>query len=454
MKKYRIVCLYILLLLIIPINTTTATSNNHSQIHIIGNDDFTPENGVTGGSGTENDPYIIENFSIDGTGLLGSGIFIEDTTAYFVIRNCSITNFYSPSEYCYGIRFINVENGRIEYSTTNENHKGIHFKESKSIIVSNVISSGISENSAWGIGLWLSEDITIEYSEIYDKADGIHISDCLNVTLKHSSIHDNSHYGFFCSGESETKRIHVENCSIYNNAYKGIWMMDDTFHPSYSIIKNCDIYNNGWVFQGDGILIQRLSYNIIENCSIHDNVGGINIDSSNNVIRNCSIYNHTGSTDIINTGITVSGWILYLELSWDNSIINCDIYNNVVGITLVSTFRIRIEKNNIYNNSFYGLDFWRFTYGTVTHNNFVNNGADHPEYITMCVASQQSFIDYRNNWWNDADGPDKYLALGWPYAIVKIPIRRTDGESIVFWKSIALTRPWLTEPVPDAGRQT
>ena len=39
-------------------------NSNHDPIIINGNDDFTPENGVTGGSGTENDPYIISDWII------------------------------------------------------------------------------------------------------------------------------------------------------------------------------------------------------------------------------------------------------------------------------------------------------------------------------------------------------------------------------------------------------
>jgi parallel beta-helix repeat protein len=454
MRIYRLVSLFILFIFILPINISVSVNNNDSPIHIIGNDDFTPGNGVSGGNGTENDPYIIENLTIDGTGLLGSGIFIQDTTAYFIIRNCTITNFFSPSEYCYGIRFINVENGRIENTTTNNNHVGIFFKESKLIVVSNVISSGIDEYSAFGIGLWLSENITIEYSDIYAKADGIHITKCSYITVKHSSIHDNSHYGIFSTGKYDSKRIIIENCSLYNNEYKCIHFVDDYTHKSYSLIKDCEIYNNGRSFWGYGIEILRLSHNIIENCTIYGNIGGIFLDTSNNVIRNCSIFNHTDDTDYYCPGIALGGWIRFLLLSWDNSIINCDIYNNEFGVILVSLFRIRIEKNNIHNNTFYGISSNRYTYGTVANNNFADNGLYHTQYYYGSVASLQSYLDFRNNWWNNKEGPSLYLVLGPPMGKVKIPFGNTDGESLAFMRGIALTRPWLTEPFPDAGRQT
>ena len=43
------------------------------------------------GSGTEGDPYIIENLYIDAQGE-GGGMYIRNTDKYFVIRNCWINN--------------------------------------------------------------------------------------------------------------------------------------------------------------------------------------------------------------------------------------------------------------------------------------------------------------------------------------------------------------------------
>jgi len=59
---------------------------SHNPIYIIGNAGFTPANGVVRGSGTENNPYIIENWDISTENT--DGIHIRNTTAHFVIRNC------------------------------------------------------------------------------------------------------------------------------------------------------------------------------------------------------------------------------------------------------------------------------------------------------------------------------------------------------------------------------
>jgi hypothetical protein len=74
---------------------------------------FTAANGVVSGSGTVSDPYIIENWAIDASG--ANGIDIQNTTAYFIVRNCLIEN--SAISMHGGIYLNNVVNGTIENNT-------------------------------------------------------------------------------------------------------------------------------------------------------------------------------------------------------------------------------------------------------------------------------------------------------------------------------------------------
>ncbi|MEE9116370.1 MAG: hypothetical protein V3U09_05670, partial [Thermoplasmata archaeon] len=58
----------------------------HDPIFIWGNGDFTAANGVTGGSGTSLDPYVIEGWEIIAPGPWRA-IRIGNTDAHFLIRN-------------------------------------------------------------------------------------------------------------------------------------------------------------------------------------------------------------------------------------------------------------------------------------------------------------------------------------------------------------------------------
>ncbi|MEM1705016.1 MAG: hypothetical protein QW623_04640 [Candidatus Hadarchaeales archaeon] len=79
-----------LFVILSSVRTVSASPDLHAPIYIVGNENFTPTNGVRGGSGTETDPYIIENWEINAS--TAGGIYIKNTAAYFVIRNVLVEN--------------------------------------------------------------------------------------------------------------------------------------------------------------------------------------------------------------------------------------------------------------------------------------------------------------------------------------------------------------------------
>jgi hypothetical protein len=118
---------------------TICQGGYHDPIYIGGNDQFTPENGVTGGNGTVNNPYLIENWVFIAVGS-GEAIHIVNTDAYFIIRNCTIRGFQD------GIFFSRVVNGGIEETTiettTAWDETGIILVNSMNIaITDNIINS-------------------------------------------------------------------------------------------------------------------------------------------------------------------------------------------------------------------------------------------------------------------------------------------------------------------------
>ncbi len=102
----------------------------HKPIYIYGDDAFTWENGVVGGSGTADDPYIIEGWIIDTLGY-DYGIYIDHTTAHFVIRNCVVSY---PQEKA-GIYLTAVKNGRIEKSSVYGGRIGIQLIATQGVTI-------------------------------------------------------------------------------------------------------------------------------------------------------------------------------------------------------------------------------------------------------------------------------------------------------------------------------
>ena len=104
-------------------------------IYIYGNSDFTCENGVVSGSGSQYDPYIIEGWHIIASGA-SYGINVEYVSKHFVIRNCIIEGASGA-----GIHFYGTQSGSIEQCHLLRNERGILFESSHdNAIVSNLIA--------------------------------------------------------------------------------------------------------------------------------------------------------------------------------------------------------------------------------------------------------------------------------------------------------------------------
>lgn len=112
------------------------------DIRIDGNADFTAENGVVSGTGSSNDPYIIEGWEIVMNGT-GTGITVTTTDKYFVIRDVRIV------EAKIGIRFYEVYHARVTASYIDDCLTGLTASYSE---VSNVDNNVIS-NCSVGVSL-------------------------------------------------------------------------------------------------------------------------------------------------------------------------------------------------------------------------------------------------------------------------------------------------------------
>lgn len=97
---------------VVPVRS--ASYQTHPIILIDGNGSFTATNGVTSGTGTNTNPYIIEgwnitHFSSDASNFYG--IRIRNTNAHFTIRNVYLCGEGTSS---FGVQFDNVTDGQVQ----------------------------------------------------------------------------------------------------------------------------------------------------------------------------------------------------------------------------------------------------------------------------------------------------------------------------------------------------
>ena len=155
----------------------------HDPIVILSNEDFTPENGVVGGSGLPGDPYVIAGWKIDDVGA-PFGILIQGTTVPFVIRNVEVCGAKIA-----GIKILAAKNGRVEDS--------------------------LVQGSTTGIMVFMGENVHVASTTVRECEDGVRV--------------------LFSSGVHFTE-ITVADCQV------GIWFTGTTASTlEGSRIEGCDL---------------------------------------------------------------------------------------------------------------------------------------------------------------------------------------------------------------------
>jgi len=204
----------------------------HEDIVIDGNNAFSSENGVTGGSGTESDPYIIDGWEL-------SLIEIKHSDVYFVIQNCLVTG----GSY-FTIHFENVDNGVID-SCILDLIKGSAigialWENSNNNIVSNSKVTGDGKGIYLGISLGHGTNNVVHDCEILDLGDGFCLGDlfsfmCTKNIIYNCNVHD-------CIGGVYVNHA-KDNLFYHNNFY-------DNDKNAHTCVVGCD--SNIWYYGFEG----------------------------------------------------------------------------------------------------------------------------------------------------------------------------------------------------------
>ena len=380
-----------------PQDSFIASYITHSPITITSNADFTSQGFP--GSGTPEVPYVIASYNITTTGVC---ISIQNTDAYFVIRDCLLTAGSTGK----GVRLDGVDHGEIRnnnisgiddcgvylrYSVDNtvvnntmsgnNNSVFIVFSSNNNTVVNNTISGSyrfgvfigyssynntvvnntISGNDA-GVIIVFSSDNTVVNNTIsgYD-CDGVRLYSSSNNTLSSNNFVNN---GIRISGDVvEYWRHTITTDNLVNGKILGYfwnWTSGTIDGTQYGqiIFANCTgvtvedgVFSNASV----GIALGHSSYCSLMNNTISGNSHyGVYIDSSSNI----TVVNNTIS------GNDRDG--LRLESSLDNTLSSNNFVNNGIYISgnEVEYWRHSITADNLVNGKLLGY-FWNLTSGII-----------------------------------------------------------------------------------------
>jgi len=221
--------------------STTPLYSPHDPIYIIGNDDFTSENGVTGGSGSSSDPYIISGWKINASSQ--DGITIRNVSVFFAIRNCYVHDGGINNN---GIVFINVTNGVINNNIITRNRNGTIFR---------------TQDWPWKEN---SNKNYIHHNNITNNLrDGIHFEHTMDGHHKYNKIFLNNitrnKRGIYLIMSSENL---IYSNYIYSNKKYGVFLFTCTGGGAYNKVYHNDFINNG---EETGQAFQTSAYNDWDN---------------------------------------------------------------------------------------------------------------------------------------------------------------------------------------------
>jgi len=331
--------------------------NNFTFIHITNlNWTIANETDWCSGSGTWDNPYLIENMIINASDSpIGCGIFIENSVnVYFTIRN--VTVFDTTN----GIKLENTNKGTLINNILSDNiESGIYAVN----CVNNTISRNqLTNNGMYGLYLYsncLNNKIignTVKNNGASFGDAGIYIADyCDDNEIMGNIISDNDNYGIniedFC-----------ERNSIINNTFKNI----ATFQQDYGIriYNNCDQNN--------------ISRNLIED------------------INNFGIYLVTSDgTSVLNNqiiDISIGMWILIARQS---EITSNTISGGSTAILMSAVDDCKIIGNFINNTGNYAIQIILNSNDNEFHDNIIKDNSNYGVFIDDPSDSNNLF--YKNS---------------------------------------------------------
>ena len=376
---------------------TVSQKTPRSPIVINGNVEFTSANGVTAGSGTASDPYIISGWSINAWNypdyssgyetFPSAAIAISGTSSNFVIRNVDVDGPIN------GISLSNVANGAIENSTMSA------YMENP-LVVSSSHNIILRSDNVQGGGACTSPDNCSE-------ADGIFAQSVSGLIIASNTVQGSLAAGLDLQGSS--------NVTVTGNNFDGSghpWSTVDS--PGLFLNSSNNVTVSGNTFTQNGINIWA---------SIHQQLSSYTI-TSDNLANGLPIYYYKDCSGLNIDGVPVGQLILAdctnvrvanLHLSSDDrplqliQVSSSVITHNVIdgswysyGAWVFGGFNLTLTDNNftsIHNGAFYseGLLLNQLWSSTISGNNFISN------HIGLDMTRGTSGISvYHNNFISDA----------------------------------------------------
>jgi len=433
-------------------------------IIINGDRDFVAANGVTGGSGTAADPYVIEGWEISAS--TSPGIQISSTDSYFIIRNVEVRGSSSMPGGSWGVLLERVSNALLDSVEVTGCYVGIIVRVSSDVTIERCIvhdntmgvrlvyCDGVSvlDNTVYsslfsGIGVAVSTRCIVKGNQMTENGAGLvlqsstRISVTSNIFTKDGITITGKKLAEFDSHAISSDNL-VNGLPVYY--YVGVQGLNLENVPAGEIILvGCDnVELKGMTLAGSsvgveiafsevvfldtcnvqdnlrGLLVTNSFFIVIRGCALIGNVLGATLESSDfvNVYECQFVGNDFGlsaydSTDILVGSSTFTGnmWGVQIELCSRVIVSGNHITTNEVGMILGHCTKTWVYRNDISHNSnaygyATGMQVWGGKKLVIEQNNFIGNDIQVVVFERGDIAWDNGLN--RGNHWSDYTGAD------------------------------------------------
>ena len=315
-------------------------------ISILSDADFTAENGVAGGTGTADDPYLIAGADVVAGTSDVYGVQIENTHASFVLRGVIVENAADANGAA--IRLAFVSNGRLEGCTVSGSVNGIEIVSSPGIVMRTCVLS------TTGLGLRVTGDSAGQFHEDIDTSN----------LLNNKEIY--YYYGLDGATISGLSTAHLTVADSRNVTITGNEVVNGDgirlAYVAHSTVSKNSVYRTSPVRTEHGVFLLQSNDNTVESNLLQNNrLAGVQLTlSSRNVVRDNQLKaNDSGIRLVSSDDNQISGNFLYANVSGillssasngntvsENAI---DHENTKLGISIEQADGNRIERNCLTN---------------------------------------------------------------------------------------------------------
>jgi parallel beta-helix repeat protein len=402
--RARLIALILLLAVVLisffsPMIVHATIYTPHAPIVIKGDGDFTAANGVTGGVGTQADPFVIQGWDINASGV--NGITVLSTTAYFIIRQVNVHQ---------GIRGIflnNTRGGAVSNTVLARNNLGaiIDYSNSFTISASTVYSNsqGVTVDFSMSVNIMgnnltsnVFENVWVSYSPgtnisgntiSGDQGYGIRVLNSANVQVSGNTIFsrpilNNSLLGVYIGGRQGSDNALITGNKILNSFAGGIVIGSNHATVSSNNITSSP-FGLGAYESGEGLAIVGNYTTVKQNSFI---LAGIMIFDVNALESySLSTFSVFDSQTITPDNLVNGKPVLYYK---DCGNLNLD--GTPAGqIIIVNCTGVRITDIRV-NGTGVGLEMAYVAGGLLIHDNFTGNGSSgvsvqRSQYITVAM---------------------------------------------------------------------